>query len=32
MAEVGQAMINVTRHGYEKPVLEVDIVELAHRH
>ncbi|WP_139926346.1 NAD-dependent epimerase/dehydratase family protein [Hymenobacter sp. DG01] len=33
MAEVGRAMINVTHHGYEKPVLEVkDIVELAHRH
>ncbi|RTQ47896.1 NAD-dependent epimerase/dehydratase family protein [Hymenobacter gummosus] len=33
MAEVGRAMINVTRHGYEKRVLEVkDIVELAARY
>jgi uncharacterized protein YbjT (DUF2867 family) len=33
MAEVGRTMINVTRHGYEKRVLEVrDIVELAHRY
>ncbi|GAB2964842.1 epimerase [Hymenobacter coalescens] len=32
MAEVGRAMINVTRHGYAKPVLEVkDIVALAQR-
>ena len=32
LAEVGQAMINVTRYGYRKPVLEVkDIVALAHR-
>lgn len=32
LAEVGQAMINVTRYGYPKPVLEVkDIVALAHR-
>ena len=31
LAEVGQAMINVTRLGYEKQVLEVlDIVEAAH--
>jgi len=30
LAEVGQAMINVTLHGYEKQVLEVkDIVEVA---
>ncbi|GAB3839552.1 epimerase [Hymenobacter jeollabukensis] len=33
LAEVGRAMINVTRHGYEKRVLEVrDIVELAGRY
>lgn len=33
MAEVGQAMLNVTRHGYEKRVLEVkDIVALAARY
>jgi uncharacterized protein YbjT (DUF2867 family) len=33
MAEVGQAMLNVTRYGYEKKVLEVkDIVQLAGRH
>lgn len=32
LAEVGQAMINVTRYGYRKPVLEVkDIVALAQR-
>lgn len=31
LSEVGQAMINVTLKGYEKPVLEVrDIVKLAH--
>lgn len=31
LSEVGQAMINVTLHGYEKPVLEVkDIVKVAH--
>lgn len=31
LAEVGQAMINVTRYGYPKPVLEVkDILTLAH--
>jgi hypothetical protein len=30
LKEVGQAMINVTLRGYEKPVLEVkDIVQLA---
>ncbi|MCC3160464.1 NAD-dependent epimerase/dehydratase family protein [Hymenobacter sp. 15J16-1T3B] len=33
MAEVGRAMLNATRHGYEKRVLEVkDIVALAHRY
>ena len=33
MAEVGQAMLRVTRHGYEKRVLEVkDIVALARRY
>ncbi|SEW54150.1 Rossmann-fold NAD(P)-binding domain-containing protein [Chitinophaga arvensicola] len=31
LAELGQAMINATRYGYAKPVLEVkDIVSLAH--
>jgi hypothetical protein len=31
LQELGQAMINVTRNGYEKRVLEVkDIVKLAH--
>jgi hypothetical protein len=31
LSEVGQAMINVTLKGYEKPVLEVkDIVKVAH--
>ena len=32
LEEIGQAMINVTEKGYEKPVLEcVDIVEAAGR-
>lgn len=32
LKEIGQAMIHVTKHGYEKPVLEViDIVKIAKR-
>jgi hypothetical protein len=31
LAEVGQAMINITLHGYARPIIEVpDILTLAH--